>query len=176
MSLPKIFFHLMFAIMMLGVVSSGVMTAFQHWVLSQSQASVPAKTPVIVESGIRHMISSKPKALPTSFEPEDRFEDAENTSAPKFEIQPDDSKPAFSSERPQPAFVETTPNSPSKPLEKASETSSAKASPVLVVYENELVLEFPKAIASTQNIKNAVSRVLLLDRPTAGHELLSREK
>lgn len=176
MSLPKIFFHLMFAIMMLGVVSSGVMTAFQHWVLSQSQASVPAKTPVIVESGIRHMISSKPKALLTSFEPEDRFEDAENTSAPKFEIQPDDSKPAFSSERPQPAFVETTPNSPSKPLEKASETSSAKASPVLVVYENELVLEFPKAIASTQNIKNAVSRVLLLDRPTAGHELLSREK
>ncbi|AZR81881.1 murein transglycosylase domain-containing protein [Thiomicrospira sp. S5] len=176
MSLPKIFFHLMFAIMMLGVVSSGVMTAFQHWVLSQSQASVPAKTPIIVESGIRHMISSNPKALPTSFEPEDRFEDAENTSAPKFEIPPNDSKPAFSSERPQPAFVKTTPNSPSKPLEKTAVTSSAKASPVLVVYENELVLEFPKAIASTQNIKNAVSRVLLLDRPTAGHELLSREK
>ncbi|QAB15587.1 murein transglycosylase domain-containing protein [Hydrogenovibrio thermophilus] len=176
MSLPKIFFHLMFAIMMLGVVSSGVMTAFQHWVLSQSQASVPAKTPVIVESGIRHMISSNPKALPTSFEPEDRFEDAENTSAPKFEIQPDDSKPAFSSERPQPAFVKTTPSPSSESLEKAAETSSAKASPVLVVYENELVLEFPKAIASTQNIKNAVSRVLLLDRPTAGHELLSREK
>ncbi len=176
MSLPKIFFHLMFAIMMLGVVSSGVMTAFQHWVLSQSQASVPAKTPVIVESGIRHMISSKPKVLPTSFEPEDRFEDAENTSAPKFEIQPDDSKPAFSSERPQPAFVETTPSPSSESLEKAAETSSPKASPVLVVYENELVLEFPKAIASTQNIKNAVSRVLLLDRPTAGHELLSREK
>jgi membrane-bound lytic murein transglycosylase C len=44
------------------------------------------------------------------------------------------------------------------------------------VYEDELVIEFPKAIASTRNIKNAVSRVLLLDRPTAGHELLSRDK
>lgn len=167
MSLPKIFFHLMFAIMMLGVVSSGIMTAFQQWVLSQSQSSEPSRTPVIIESGIRHMISSKPKNLKASFEPEKTSENAENTSVPKFEAQPEVSTPTF---------VENTSKLSSKPLEKAAETSSAKASPVLVVYENELVLEFPKAIASTQNIKNAVSRVLLLDRPTAGHELLSREK
>lgn len=167
MSLPKIFFHLMFAIMMLGVVSSGIMTAFQQWVLSQSQSSKPLRTPVIIESGIRHMISSKPKNLTASFEPEKTSENAENTSVPKFEAQPEVSTPTF---------VENTSKLSSKPLEKAAETSSAKASPVLVVYENELVLEFPKAIASTQNIKNAVSRVLLLDRPTAGHELLSREK
>ncbi|MGC9386725.1 MAG: murein transglycosylase domain-containing protein [Hydrogenovibrio sp.] len=57
-----------------------------------------------------------------------------------------------------------------------STATSANASPVMVVYEDELVIEFPKAIASTRNIKNAVSRALLMDRPMAGPELMARDK
>lgn len=173
MSLPKIFFHLMFAVMMLGVVSSGVMTAFQHWVLSQSVLTEPPKSQVVAESGIRHMISSPKKDDVNRLAKKaytESFPNETTPAQPKKAVLPELKAPVSSS-----SIVTKSVTSPVEKNDSVKPDASS-ASPVLVVYEDELVIEFPKAIASTRNIKNAVSRVLLLDRPTAGHELLSRDK
>lgn len=45
--------------------------------------------------------------------------------------------------------------------------------PMMVMYDKELVIEFPKAIATSRNIKHAVSRVLLSASPLTDFDLLS---
>lgn len=63
-----------------------------------------------------------------------------------------------------------------EPTLEQKETGSAFApQPVVVVYDDEVVIEFPKKLASPQNIKRAVSRVLLSPDPYAEQDLLSLE-
>lgn len=47
--------------------------------------------------------------------------------------------------------------------------------PTVVVYDDHILLEFPKQLASQQNIKRAISRVLLSPNPYAEMDLLSVE-
>lgn len=56
-----------------------------------------------------------------------------------------------------------------KPLDKNANQ------PVLVIYDDELVIEFPKKLASVQNIKLAVARVLLSPAPQNEQDLLSKK-
>lgn len=54
--------------------------------------------------------------------------------------------------------------------------SNFRASPVLVLYPDEIVIEFPKVIASMKNIKNAISRTLLSNSLVSDQELLKKSK
>lgn len=47
--------------------------------------------------------------------------------------------------------------------------------PLLVIYEDELVIEFPKKLASSHNIKRAIVRVLLSNNPQAEKDLLTKQ-
>lgn len=57
--------------------------------------------------------------------------------------------------------------------ERKAEIASQTLTPSFVIYPNELIIEFPKAIASTQNIKKAVSRLLLSRHLVQDGNLLS---
>lgn len=58
--------------------------------------------------------------------------------------------------------------------ESAQKPETSQLRPTVVVYEKELVIEFPQAIASEAVMRRAVARLLLSDRPF-GEDLLSRE-
>ncbi len=61
-----------------------------------------------------------------------------------------------------------------KKLDKVSNLP-ARLLPVLVIYEDELVIEFPKKIATSRNIKRAVARVLLSKNPQREKNLLTKK-
>ena len=65
----------------------------------------------------------------------------------------------------------------SLPPLKTDEKSEFNASdlPSLVIYEDELVIEFSKKIATSRNIKRAIARVLLSSNPQAEKDLLTRK-
>lgn len=54
--------------------------------------------------------------------------------------------------------------------------SSSAQQPSFVIYQDELVIEFPKAIASTQNIKKAITRLLLSRHLPRDGNLLSNDR
>ena len=80
------------------------------------------------------------------------------------------------------AELETKPRSaglvksPADPVITQNDSDSAfEPQPIVVVYDDEIVIEFPKQLATPQNIKRAVSRVLLSPNPYAEQDLLSLE-
>ncbi|MDG4812937.1 murein transglycosylase domain-containing protein [Hydrogenovibrio sp. 3SP14C1] len=171
MSFHKTISYLIVASMILLGVSSGLMVSFEQWVIVQTQAK--ESTPSMhlpVESGIRHMVSSMPKKQ-TAVEP---FKAKPNTGKSKIN---DPFQPSSSLGEKQNIAHSSNQSSSFKPtLVNLSQIQSAtRLHPVLVIYKDELVIEFPKAIASTKNIKNAVSRVLLLSHPLSDHDLLSKD-
>ncbi len=58
---------------------------------------------------------------------------------------------------------------------KASAVAHTQGEVELVRYENELVLALPKALASEQNIKRAIARLVLSAQALEGRDLLSTE-
>lgn len=106
---------------------------------------------------------------------------------PAQTLQTKQSKPAIQIPTTRPgglakAELETKPKSPglvkstTPPAITQNDSGSAFApQPVVVVYDDEIVIEFPKDLASPQNIKRAVSRVLLSPDPYAEQNLLSLE-
>uniref|UniRef100_Q31FL8 Membrane-bound lytic murein transglycosylase n=1 Tax=Hydrogenovibrio crunogenus (strain DSM 25203 / XCL-2) TaxID=317025 RepID=Q31FL8_HYDCU len=164
--------YLIVASMILLGVSSGLMVSFEQWVIAQTQAKETTPSlPLSVESGIRHMVSSTPKkrTVVESFS-------AESNTGFEPTINEPLKNPSSSDEKRDVAFVADQSNSfKPAPLKPSQTQDVSQLHPVLVVYKDELIIEFPKAIASTKNIKNAVSRVLLLSHPLSDHDLLSKE-
>lgn len=58
----------------------------------------------------------------------------------------------------------------------AKHTKTTSHEPSFVIYEDELVVEFPKDIATTQNIKKAVTRLLLSHHLVRDGNLLSTDR
>jgi len=170
-SLHKTIFYLIVASMILLGVSSSLMVSFEQWVIAQTQAKeTPVSLKFPVESGIRHMVSSSPqKNVVESFK-SDPINNVKSKDHDTFNRSP------LLNEKQSPISLSDQSSLPKPPLVKSSQKrDTSQLHPVLVVYKDELIIEFPKAIASTKNIKNAVSRVLLLSHPLSDHDLLSKD-
>lgn len=172
MSFHKTITYLIVASMILLGVSSGLMVSFEQWVIAQTQAKETTSSRHLpVESGIRHMVSSTPKKR-TSVE--SIHTESHIGSRPAIN---ETFKPIPLTDQKQDVAFKADQSNSFKPAPvSASQTQDiSQLHPVLVVYKDELVIEFPKEIASTKNIKNAVSRVLLLSHPLSDHDLLSKD-
>lgn len=171
MSLHKTIFYLIVASMILLGVSSGLMMSFEQWVIAQTQAKeTPVSLKLPVESGIRYIVSSTPQKRVSESLKSKPANDFESRDSNTFNRSPS------LDEKQRPVSLPNQSNSLKPPLVKPSQKQdTSQLHPVLVVYKDELVIEFPKAIASTKNIKNAVSRVLLLSHPLSDHDLLSKD-
>lgn len=172
MSFHKTITYLIVASMILLGVSSGLMVSFEQWVIAQTQAkeTTPSRH-LPAESGIRHMVSSTPKkrTIVESINTESNIGSRPAINETFKPIPLPDQKQDV-------AFKADQSNSfKSAPVSASQTQDISQLHPVLVVYKDELVIEFPKAIASTKNIKNAVSRVLLLSHPLSDHDLLSKD-
>jgi len=171
-SFHKTITYLIVASMILLGVSSGLMVSFEQWVIAQTQAkeTTPSRH-LPAESGIRHMVSSTPKkrTIVESINTESNIGSRPAINETFKPIPLPDQKQDV-------AFKADQSNSfKSAPVSASQTQDISQLHPVLVVYKDELVIEFPKAIASTKNIKNAVSRVLLLSHPLSDHDLLSKD-
>ncbi|KUJ71612.1 murein transglycosylase domain-containing protein [Thiomicrospira sp. WB1] len=72
--------------------------------------------------------------------------------------------------------TQTTDPHVSKSTQEPRSTPSNMASPVLIEYQDELVLEFPKSLATNQHLKRALSRLFLSPRRLTDRALLRNER
>lgn len=136
---------------------------------AESEKQKPAK--VNVSSSNNASLNSQPAlALKTNQVTETQIQTTRPVAFAKAEIE---TKPEPKSNIKPPGLVV---ESSVEPAIEQKDTSSAFApQPIVVVYDDEIVIEFPKELASPQNIKRAVSRVLLSPNPYAEQDLLSLE-
>ncbi|MBE0494052.1 MAG: DUF3393 domain-containing protein [Thiomicrospira sp.] len=174
---------------------------FQYWAIAQSYAaSSSAQVPQVRSLPEMRVVSNRPLPVSTSAVSEPNPDVvslsvrpglALQTAQPASVAQAPTTRPGASL-KPEPNFEtkpETKPESkhasklkpPGLVVESAlasvvkqNHASSAfPLQPIVVVYDNEIVIEFPKQLATPQNIKRAVSRVLLSPDPYAEQDLLS---
>lgn len=163
----KIILSLSVAIVLLVFVSGSMLLHLQRWLL-ESQSSVQAKpvnTTHTSDSGIRSMVSSelRPETEADSTASNSYDVKRQTSAAKKMNAELKSAKKSLQATRnangvSQPKMVIRTFNQP-----------------VLVIYEDEVVIEFPKKIATEQNIKRAVARVLLSPSPQLETDLLSKK-
>lgn len=174
----KLIIHLSLATGLLLAVSGGLMASVQHWVMQQPDEDRPSLVlpPSTVPSGIRSMVSTHP--VPTS---ENHLLDTAVKETFKT-VAVQSLKPVFekaSVKMPAPELNGHKPALAKLPtvVKRATNSHSTVFSyPVVVIYENEMVIEFPKKLATTRNIKKALSRVLLSSKPISDFDLLSNDK
>lgn len=158
--------------------SGSFLTAFQGWVQQQSQASKSLGGLPVNVSGIRQIISSNSPSVAQS-ENEQKLltaPDQRDISKAHLISQPLGLKVSAPQNFGMNGLNDITKQDIAFTDNLAANANPTHLQPTLVVFENEWVLEFPKAIASKQNIKKAVSRILLSQAPFQEFDLLSNEK
>ncbi len=161
----KIIIFMFLSVMLLAVVSGSMMLNFKKTVIEQSVNTSPVvhstsptgiRSIVVVDAKIE-MVDSLQQAI---------TEDLIDT-APK--IVKDSAKHKIASLTP----VTHSPK-PNSHLRSKTSPSSIEQ-PSLIIYEDELVIEFPKSLASSSNLKQAIARVLLSKSPRTEKNLLSKK-
>lgn len=144
--------------------SGSFMTGFQLWLTQRALNNPsPAMTlPFSETTGIRHIISSPAKV---SIRPPVNKTPAviPHLVAPHLVMPHHNQSPVVHDVPPAPAKVAEVP-----------ENSAEAPVPVLVVYENEMVIEFPKHFASVYNMKKAITYLILSPHPLQNYNLLAK--
>lgn len=148
---------------------------FQYWAVAQVQASTRPSPPVLnsVTNATLKTVSNRPLINEKQVAPKPDLS-VTNELQPVYVQAVERTVKAA----PMPAMLNA------EVYEKPMETPAAKAQvpppglvvaqqPILIAYDNEIIVEFPKALASEQNIKRALSRVLLSPNPFDETDLLS---
>lgn len=139
---------------------------------AEPEKEKPAK--VNVSSSNNASLNSQPAlALKTSQTAETQIPTTRPGALAKAEIETKP-KPATKT-RPKPLGLMADSSSAEPAIEQNDTGSAFVPQPIVVVYDDEIVIEFPKELASPQNIKRAISRVLLSPNPYAEQDLLSLE-
>lgn len=162
MNAQKLTIYLILALFFL-VLSGSFMTAFQHWVQQSAQSSKSTpKYPTTM--GLRSVVSTSPKtviavenlpALAQYLEPEAPY------VVPVYEL---------------PTLVEQT--YLTNPVDEAialNQTAVADLNPLIVKYDDAIVLQIPKSLASVSNLKKAIAKVVLSANPLTIQNLLANE-
>lgn len=163
----KIILSLSVAIVLLVFVSGSMLLHLQRWLL-ESQSSVQAKpviTTHISDSGIRSMVSSE-------LRPET---EADSTASSSYDVKRQTSAAKKMNAELKPAKKSLQAARNANGVSQPKMVIRTFNQPVLVIYEDEVVIEFPKKIATEQNIKRAVARVLLSPSPQLETNLLSKK-
>lgn len=153
MNLSKIFVYFLTSVLLLGL-SGSFLTAFQTWIAQQSsEAHNPVQA--VSVSGIRQIIST-PKA------------ESVEVSSPQL----------WSETKHDELIVDTNsyPQYQTVDVVQKVEKEGYEKKPTLVLFENALALEFPKSIATAQNVKRAMARLLLSENPFKEFDLLSTKR
>ncbi|MDX1795488.1 MAG: murein transglycosylase domain-containing protein, partial [Hydrogenovibrio sp.] len=182
MSQSKTLFYLILATVILLGASSSFLTLFQHWVIAQSSASETQQPPVaeplgppLSSIGIRTIISTPKKTVETSVSTPVSKAVAYTAPSNPQAVEAMPSLPQTQPEVPSPVARKAVLTSVTPQVEPSKKTVN-RQQPALVVYPDELVIEFPKSLATLTNIKKAVSRLLLSKRPLQEYDLLSNRK
>ncbi len=161
------------SVLLLVLVSGGLMYAknslFMVSNLIEDEVVVPAHS----VSGIRSIVvveSKRPLKIVNSLEQalSEGLIELENHEDSGFKSNP---KNKTTNKRPSMQV-----NTVSQGIHKSSGAQQQNSLPSLVIYEDELIIEFPKKVASSKNIKQAIVRVLLSKAPYREQNLLSDER
>ena len=161
----KIIIFMFFSVLLLAIVSGSMMLNFKKTVIEQSVNSSPV-VHSISPTGVRSIV-----VVDAKIEMVDSLQQAIAEglidTAPK--IVKDSAKHKIASLTP----VTHSPK-PNSHLRSKTSPSSIEQ-PSLIIYEDELVIEFPKSLASSSNLKQAIARVLLSKSPRTEKNLLSKK-
>ncbi|WP_051347165.1 murein transglycosylase domain-containing protein [Thiomicrorhabdus chilensis] len=173
-------FSAVFASLLLLLVAGGAFSGFQDWMKYRVKAPMPVSQGAlplggIHATGIRGIVSSEsmePNALDQETKPVNLL-----TEPPAYSLT-ESTQVAIRSKSVSP----NTPSIASSDRPAGIETSSLKdnfrgevnAPPTVIVYDDELVVEFAAAGLSNQMLKRALSRLLLSDEPFT-EDLLSTD-
>ena len=186
MSGSKSLFYILLASFLLVVTAGSAFTGFQGWIVAQSASSQNVNQPIFVSSGLR-ITSSVPltpelTSLPlnpivkkTTVQPTLQLNsDIEHSQFTATASKPDQG--AVNLSRPaQIPNLGSLDYSPAQPQTEPSKYSSDKFSePSIVLYEDEVAVEFPKAIADLKTIKKSLARLILSPEPF-NEQLVSNE-
>lgn len=162
----KTFIYLIFSLSLI-FISGSFLTGFQTWLiyLSQTQISTHStpKTASFIPktTGIRQIISSPVQQVEVQKAPVHLSSKRERTRQPVQMAKPIE-VPVPSKPRLEPVVEKPAPIN--------------QKVPVLVVYENEIVVEFPKSLASENNLKKALTYLMLSPTPLRDYDLLANHK
>lgn len=198
----RIWVYLIIASSMLMVVSGSLFMSLQHWVINDSsstltavEAMLPSSKPKNSQSTTSFVSSTTQRImLSTRWEKENKV----SKSSPNVKTQITTNVSTRVSSMPNRVFDRFEPPSiAQQAFQSGSKTFSAAPAvyrqqkvlptttkhtktishePSFVIYEDELVVEFPKDIATTQNIKKAVTRLLLSHHLVRDGNLLSNDR
>lgn len=198
MSFYKTTFYVVSAALILMAVNSVAMTEVQHWVTHISASYYQSQT--TTEKPNRAQLVQAPRMVQVGSSRQPGIQQKHNESQPIKQIPKRSTAPKISNERLNivKSHVKTAVYSPSPSPQKTvpltlsirqqpykTTTTSSKngiednaapaALPELVLYPDEIVIAFPKKVASTENIQKVVSRVLLSNAPLAETNLLKTQ-
>ncbi|WP_373018317.1 murein transglycosylase domain-containing protein [Thiomicrorhabdus sp.] len=154
------------------LIAGGAFSGFENWMKYQNYSKNNQVNQPFVSSGMR-MVSNDPmkvKSVPIS-----EVEDVKKTS---FEsVVPEAVETDRELSRAQDVLNVQSPEtevSESPISTQTAESSLTVIQPTVIIYDDELIVEFPKAVANLRDMKRAISRLLLSDQPFS-EDLLSSQ-
>lgn len=162
MNAQKLTIYLIVALFFL-VLSGSFMTAFQNWVQQSAQSSKSTpKYPTTM--GLRSVVSTTPKAIVVEKTPPvsaHYSEPAIESAAPTYDLP--------SSITPIELNAYIAEKIADKPLPVVA------LNPLIIKYDDAIVLQIPKSLASANNLKRAIAKVVLSANPLVIQDLLANE-
>ena len=162
MSLSKSLFSAMIASFLLIFIAGSAFTGFQSWVFMQTTVQPQSDNAVYISTGlriaptpIREYVSNTVELTPTV-----KKVTLDTAAEPSFT---QTVQPALTEVAPVklPSVIETS--RPAKVDLNSDEVSFAE--PSVVVYDNEIAIEFPKAIADRKTMTKSLARLILSPEP-----------
>ncbi|MBN2864650.1 MAG: DUF3393 domain-containing protein [Thiotrichales bacterium] len=166
MSISKSLFSALIASFLLVMIAGSAFTGFQGWVSLQTSAQNKSSAPIFISSSLRiaptpvsvHVVKTSQTVVETLGAVKNSTVEliAPPQVALKSEnVQPVESNPIISpmDNISRPADVKTAPH------------SNVHLEPSIVVYDNEIAVEFPRAIADFKTIKKSLARLILSPEP-----------
>ena len=166
MSFSKSLFSALIASFLLVLVAGSAFTGFQGWVSMQATTQPPPQTAVYISSGLR--IAPTPIRVSVSKNGEEldivknTTVDTQTQAEPYSEIQ---RVKASALSREVPAVIQVSRPAQIQPTLNIRSAADSFAEPSVVVYDNGIAVEFPKAIADLKTIKKSLARLILSPEP-----------
>ena len=180
MSISKSLFYALLSSFLLVVVAGSAFTGFQSWVVTHSGAQKNINQPVFISSELR--ISSSPLSFTEPETPVLTPTVKNTTVTPPFNREPD-SETFLNNSSPSnlPGLTSSRPVQPAQshldnPIGTTLEYTLTPivSEPSIVLYEDEIAVEFPKAVADLKTIKQSLARLILSPEPFS-EELISQK-
>jgi len=162
-SISKSVFFALLSSFLLVLLAGSAFSGFQNWVKLQGEAPKTNEYQLVTASGIRSISSVSQPDVQQSMD--------ESSIVKKQTASMVSTEPSRSSSLKAP-LIDTsndrisTNSNPNRPVSELNDSVvRSQLEPSLVLYPNELVVEFPQAVASDSQIKQALARLLLSPDP-----------